>query len=91
MGIVLNHIGQRIAKRGGDKSLENIDPDEADDTMLIMEIMHRAPNMSPDDYQETFVALRMEYGTDALAAIRSGHVQFELQSTRDMKEPSRES
>ncbi len=86
MGIVLNHVGQRIVKRGGDRSLENIDPNEADDTLLIMEVMQRAPNMSPEDYQTTFVALRMEYGEDALQAVRSGHVQFQCVTPRDRKE-----
>lgn len=85
MPIKLNHAGQKIVKRGGDKRFDRLDEQEADDAMLIMEIIARAPNMEPGDYQDAFVALRMEYGTDALDAIRTGHVQFELQSTRDMK------
>ena len=83
-GIILNFAGERIVRRGGDKSLDKVDPQEADDAMLSMEIMARAPNMLPEDYQDAFIALRMEYGKDALDAIRKGYVKFEKQSTRDM-------
>ena len=84
MGLLLGANGQLIVKRGGDKSLEKLDPQEADDAMLIMELMARAPNMAPEAYQHAFVALREEYGEHALQAIREGAVQFELVKPRDM-------
>lgn len=70
MGIKLSDLGRRIVSRGGHD-------DASDDDMLLMELIRRAPGMSRDDYQKCFVALRTEYGEDALAAIRSGHVKFE--------------
>lgn len=84
MGLLLDAFGQLIVKRGGDKSLEKLDPVEADDTLLIMELMARAPNMSPEAYQHAFVALREEYGEHALQAVREGAVKFELVKPRDM-------
>ena len=86
MGIILNAQGQRIVKRGGDKSLENLPAMEADDRLLFLELVARAPNMEPEDYCQAMIALRMEYGMDALKAVRSGHVQFELVTPRDMPE-----
>lgn len=87
MPIVLNHAGRKIFNRGGDKRFDNVDPVEADDSLLIFEIMGRAPNMDPADYEEVFIALRLEYGEDALDAVRSGHVQFRCVSSRDMQQP----
>ncbi len=86
MGIILNADGKRIVRRGGDKSLENLPAMEADDRMLFLELVDRAPNMSPEDYCQAMIALRMEYGMDALKAVQSGHVQFELVAPRDMPE-----
>lgn len=86
-GIRLSFTGQRIIRRGGDKELERLDPTEADDTLLILEITKRAPGMCQEDHRDIFLALRMEYGEDALAAIQQGAVRFELQSTRDMQAP----
>lgn len=86
MGIILNADGQRIVKRGGDKSLENLPAMEADDRLLFLELVARAPNMAPEDYCQAMIALRTEYGMDALKAIRSGHVQFELVTPRDRAE-----
>jgi hypothetical protein len=85
-GLLLDANGLRIVKRGGDKSLDKIDPVEADDTLLIMEIMARAPNMAPEAYQHAFMTLREEYGEYALQAIREGAVQFELVKPRDRKD-----
>lgn len=51
--------------------------DVSDDQMLLAELVARAPGMSQHDLQQCFIALRMEYGEDALRAIRTGHVQFE--------------
>lgn len=86
MGLLLDAIGQLIVKRGGDKSLDKLDPIEADDTLLIMEIMARAPNMAPEAYQHAFMTLREEYGEHALQAVREGAVQFELVKPRDRKD-----
>ena len=86
MGLLLDANGQLIVKRGGDKSLEKLDPLEADDSMLIMAIMAAAPNMHPEAYKQAFIALREEYGENALQAIREGHVQFEKVEPRDRKD-----
>lgn len=70
MGITLADKGQRIVRRGGADG-------QTDDDMLLLELTARAPGMSKEDLQRSFVALRMEYGADALDAIRSGFVRFE--------------
>lgn len=70
MGYVLADKGKQIVRRGGDDSVD-------DDELLLIELVSRAPGLSEEDLQRCFVALRMEYGNDALAAIRSGHVKFE--------------
>ena len=67
---VLTEKGARIVARGGAA-------DQSDDDMLLLEIAARAPGMSKDDLALCFVNLRLEYGEDALRAIRTGHVQFE--------------
>lgn len=77
MGITLTHKGEGLVKHGVDDDGDN------DDGALVREVMARAPGMSYEDYQQAFVALRLEYGTDALRAIRTGHVQFELVKPRD--------
>lgn len=76
MGIVLADRGKQIVRRGGADAL-------SDDDMLLLELTKRAPGLSKDDLQSCFVALRMEYGADALAAIRTGHVRFEERMRRD--------
>lgn len=70
MGTSLNEKGELIVKRGGDD-------EQSQDDMLLLELIQRAPGMSPEDLQRCFVALLEEYGEDALHAIRSGHVKFE--------------
>lgn len=70
-GIKLNHMGEKIVRRGGDDKFD-------DDGLLIAEIMQRAPGMSLTDYQQTFIALRVEYGEEALRAVQTGHVSFVL-------------
>lgn len=70
MGYILSDKGEHITRRGGAD-------DQSDDDMLLLEIVKRAPALSQDDLQRCFIAIRMEYGTDALDAIRSGHVRFE--------------
>lgn len=79
MGIVLNDKGQQIVRRGGAD-------DQSDDDLLLLELIARAPNMSQEAYEQCFVSLRMEYGNDALRAIRSGEVKFELIAPRDAKD-----
>lgn len=83
MGYVLSDKGDRIVKRGGAD-------DQSDDSMLINEIVARAPGLSQEDLQRCFVAIRMEYGEDALDAIRSGHVKFEERTPRDQTKEDRE-
>lgn len=64
----LSEEGKRIVSRGGGEA--------DDDAMVIMELMNRAPGLTLPEYQELFVALRMECGGDALYALRNGHVTF---------------
>lgn len=70
MGYVLADEGEKIVRRGGDD-------DADDDDILLLELVKRAPGLSKEDLQNCFVALRMEYGDDALDALRTGHVRFE--------------
>ncbi len=70
MGYVLSEKGKTITRKGGADG-------QSDDDMLLLELVKRAPALSQEDLQRCFVALRMEYGTDALDALRSGHVKFE--------------
>lgn len=70
MGLRLNRFGQSIVSRGGHD-------DASDDDILLLELMSRAPGMSRSDYEKCFVALRQEFGEDALRAIQNGHVKFE--------------
>lgn len=83
MGIILSDKGAKNFKRGGA-------PADTSDDMLLREIVARAPGMEAEDYQICFVRLMEEYGEDALEAIRTGHVRFEKQSTRDMEAPKPE-
>lgn len=69
-GIRLNDKGWAILRHGGHD-------DASDDDLLFLEIAQRAPNMSREDHKQVFIALRMQYGEEALRAIRTGHVQFE--------------
>jgi hypothetical protein len=66
---VLTEKGQRIVKRGGADG-------QTDDDLLVLEILNRAPGIPAADAQAFFVALRQEFGEDALHAIRNGHVKF---------------
>ncbi|HSV24660.1 MAG TPA: hypothetical protein VLJ17_16730 [Xanthobacteraceae bacterium] len=69
-GVKLTSFGSSIVRRGGHDH-------QSDDDMLLLEIIKRAPGMAKDDLQRCFVAILEEYGADALAAVQSGHVQFE--------------
>lgn len=71
MGYILADKGQRIVRRGGADN-------QSDDDMLLLELTSRAPGLDRSDLEKLFVALRMEYGPDALDAIQAGHVHFEL-------------
>lgn len=70
MGHILSDKGERIVRRGGADG-------QSDDDMLLLEIAARAPGLSSEELERCFVAIRMEYGDDALDAIRTGHVKFE--------------
>lgn len=70
MGYRLTPIGSEIVRKGGHDLA-------TDDDMLLLEIQKRAPGLSITDYRKVFVDLRLNYGEEALYAIRSGHVQFE--------------
>jgi hypothetical protein len=70
MGYVLADKGKTIVRKGGADG-------QSDDDLLLLEIVKRAPALSKEDLQSCFVAIRMEYGTDALDAIRSNHIHFE--------------
>lgn len=69
-GYSLTDFGKRIVRRGGHDDVSN-------DDLLLLELMKLAPGMSKEDYGRCFVALLEQYGEDALAALQSGHVQFE--------------
>lgn len=70
LGYILADGGQTIVRKGGADG-------QSDDDLLLLELIARAPGLSQEDLQRCFVAVRMEYGADALAAIRSGYVRFE--------------
>lgn len=70
MGLKLLPFGSNILRRGGHDDASN-------DDLLFLELVKRAPGLSKEDYGRLFVAIMEEYGENALAAIRSGHVQFE--------------
>lgn len=74
-GLKLNQVGHDIVKHGGADHL-------TDDEMLFLEVVKRAPGMSIQDVREMLIALRVQYGQDALRAIKTGHVQFELVTPR---------
>lgn len=67
---VLTEKGAAIVKRGGADGV-------TDDDLLVLEIAARAPGLSQQDLAQCFVNIRLEYGEDALRAIKSGHVKFE--------------
>jgi len=69
-GYVLSDLGSSIVRKGGHDFQD-------DDGQLVLEILKRAPGLSKRDLEACFIALRTEYGKDALAAIQSGHVVFE--------------
>lgn len=70
MGLKLSPIGQDIVRKGGHDDASN-------DDMLFIELVARAPGLTKEEYGELFVAIMLEYGEDALFAIRNGYVQFE--------------
>lgn len=70
MGYILADKGKTIVRKGGADGQSN-------DDLLLLEIVKRAPALSQRDLQKCFIAIRMEYGDDALAAITSGAVRFE--------------
>lgn len=69
-GMVLTEAGQKIVKAGGADGI-------SDDTMVMLEVISRAPGMPEQDLALCCVNLRMEYGEEALRAIKTGHVKFE--------------
>lgn len=71
----LNDAGRRLVARGGDAQV-NPDNPEDDDAMVIMELMSRAPGCTEAQYVDLFVNLRLEYGKNALDALRKGYVEF---------------
>lgn len=64
-----------ILRRGGSDAT-------SDDQMVLLEILKRAPGMDAEGLKTCFIGLRMEYGDDALRAVRSGHVQFEAREAQ---------
>lgn len=68
--IYLTDEGRRVLNRKGDDSV-------SDDTMVMLELIDRAPGMNEGDLRLCFVSVVEQYGNDALKAIRSGHVQFQ--------------
>lgn len=69
-GMVLSEAGKKIVSAGGADGI-------SDDTMVMLEVISRAPGMNEQDLALCCVNLRMEYGEDALLAIKNGHVKFE--------------
>ena len=69
----LNDDGRRVLRRGGQDGV-------SDDTLLMLEIIERAPGMTEGDLRHCFIAAMEQYGSDALKAIRSGHIQFKPRS-----------
>lgn len=68
--IVLSEAGKKIVEAGGADGI-------TDDTMVMLEVISRAPGMNEQDLALCCVNLRMEYGEEALRAIKTGHVKFE--------------
>ena len=81
-GLKLTPIGENIVRRGGDDL-------QSDDDMLFLELTKRAPGLSPEDHKRCFIALRVEFGEDALYAIRNGHVHFEEVPAGTRPEPTK--
>lgn len=71
--IHLNDEGRRVLRRGGHDGV-------TDDTLLMLEIIERAPGMNEGDLRHCFIAAMDQYGSDALKAIRSGHIQFKARN-----------
>lgn len=67
--VYLTENALSILRRGGSDTT-------SDDQMVLLEILKRAPGMDAEGLKACFIGLRMEYGDDALRAVRSGHVQF---------------
>lgn len=68
-GMVLSEAGKKIVDAGGADGI-------SDDTMVMLEVISRAPGMNEKDLALCCVNLRMEYGEEALRAIKTGHVKF---------------
>ena len=68
--INLNDAGRRVVDRGGQDGI-------SDETMLLLEIIKRAPGMTQGDLRHCFITAMEQYGKDALKAIRSGHIKFQ--------------
>jgi hypothetical protein len=66
----LSPIGQEIVRRGGADG-------QSQDDLVVLELVSRAPGMTPMEYQQCFISIMEEYGEDALFAIRNGYVKFE--------------
>lgn len=79
-GLTLTERGKEIVRRGGHD-------DATQDDLLFLEILNRAPGLTPDDHERVFVALLEAYGEDALKAVQSGHVQFEKVAAGTRPEP----
>jgi hypothetical protein len=70
VGVKLTDKGADILRRGGHD-------DASDDDILLLELIRRMPGESPAGLGQVFVALREQYGEDALHALKSGHVKIE--------------
>lgn len=81
-GLKLTPFGEKIVRRGGHD-------DASDDDMLFLELTKRAPGLSPEDHKQCWIALRMEYGEDALAALQQGYVEFEEVRAGTRPEPDK--
>lgn len=75
MGYILADKGKNIIRKGGADG-------QSDDDMLLLELVRRAPALSKEDLERCFIALRMEYGSDALTALSTGYVRFEPTAQR---------
>lgn len=69
-GVTLSEFGKSIVRKGGHD-------DQDDDGMLILELAQRLPGLSVGDLQKVFVAMRVQYGEEALQALREGYVVIE--------------
>lgn len=63
----LTERGLSIVRKGGHD-------DASDDDLLVLELVKRMPGESMVGLMRVFVALREQYGEDALRALQTGHV-----------------